>query len=120
MNVFFRVNDKLLTAPTNDRILDGVTRKSVIQLARDLGIDYEVRQITVEEIKKAAREGILKEVFGVGTAAVISTVSAFQHHGELFEIPEVENSYGKLFKKTLLNIQHNLAKDIHSWRYEVK
>ena len=120
MNVFFRINDKLITAPTNDRILDGVTRKSIIQLASDLGIECDVRQITVEEIKNAAREGSLKEVFGVGTAAVISPVSAFQHHGELFEIPEVEDSYGKLFKTTLLNIQHNLAEDLHSWRYEVK
>jgi branched-chain amino acid aminotransferase len=120
MNVFFRINDKLITAPNNDRILDGVTRKSVIQLASDLGIDCEIRQIKVEEIKTAARAGTLKEVFGVGTAAVISPVEAFQHQDELFEIPDVEDSYGKLFKQTLLNIQHNLSDDIHGWRYEVK
>ncbi|WP_179345638.1 branched-chain amino acid aminotransferase [Winogradskyella ursingii] len=120
MNVFFRVNDKLITAPTNDRILDGVTRKSVIQLAKDLGIDCEVRQVSVEEIKNAARDGSLKEIFGVGTAAVISPVSAFQHAEELFEISEIEGSYGQLFKQTLLNIQHNLAEDKHGWRYEVR
>jgi branched-chain amino acid aminotransferase len=120
MNVFFRVNDTLLTAPVSDRILDGVTRKSVIQLASDLGIPCEVRQISVEEIKNAARDGSLKEVFGVGTAAVVSAVSAFQHEGELFELTEIEDSYGKLFKQTLLEIQHNLSNDIHGWRYEVK
>jgi branched-chain amino acid aminotransferase len=120
MNVFFRVNDTLLTAPVSDRILDGVTRKSVIQLASDLGITCEVRQISVEEIKNAARDGSLKEVFGVGTAAVVSAVSAFQHEGELFELTEIEDSYGKLFKQTLLEIQHNLSNDIHGWRYEVK
>lgn len=120
MNVFFRINNKLITAPNNDRILDGVTRKSVIQLASDLGIDCEVRQIKVEEIKTASREGSLKEVFGVGTAAVISPVSAFQHQDELFEIADAEDSYGKLFKQTLLNIQHNISEDIHGWRYEVK
>lgn len=119
MNVFFRVNYKLLTAPVSDRILDGVTRKSIIQLASDLGIECEVRQITVEEIKTAAREGHLKEVFGVGTAAVVSPVSAFQHAGELFELANLENSYGNLFKQTLLNIQHNVAKDAHGWRIEV-
>ena len=97
-----------------------MTRKSVIQLANDLGIDCEVRQIKVEEIKTAAREGTLKEVFGVGTAAVISPVSAFQHQGELFEISDVEDSYGKLFKQTLLNIQHNVTDDLHGWRHEVK
>jgi len=120
MNIFFRINDTLITAPNNDRILDGVTRKSIIQLASDLAIDCEVRQITVEEIKTAARSGRLKEVFGVGTAAVISVVSAFQHQDELFEVPEIKDSYGQLFKKTLLNIQHNVSEDPHGWRYEVK
>ena len=120
MNVFFRINDKLVTAPTSDRILDGITRKSIIQLAEDLNIECEVRQIAVDEIKTAAREGNLKEVFGVGTAAVVSPVSAFQHQGELFEVPEIEDSYGKLFKQTLLNIQNNISEDIHGWRYEVK
>ncbi|WP_178989254.1 branched-chain amino acid aminotransferase [Winogradskyella schleiferi] len=122
MNVFFRVNDKLITAPTSDRILDGITRKSIVQLAEDLGITCEVRQVTVEEIKNAAKDGSLKEIFGAGTAAVISPISAFQHHNDLFEIHGVgaEDSYAKLFKKSLLDIQHNLADDVHDWRYEVK
>jgi branched-chain amino acid aminotransferase len=120
MNVFFRINDKLITAPNNDRILDGVTRKSIIQLASDLGIECEVRQITVEEIKNAARDGSLKEIFGAGTAAVISPISAFEHKEELFEISGTEDSYAKLFKQTLLNIQHNISEDIHGWRREVK
>lgn len=120
MNVFFRVNDKLITAPTSDRILDGVTRKSIVQLAEDLGITCEVRRVTVEEIKEASKDGSLKEIFGAGTAAVISPISAFEHKGELFEIPDVEDSYGKLFKQTLLNIQHNVSEDKHGWRYEVK
>ncbi|SHH34027.1 branched-chain amino acid aminotransferase [Winogradskyella jejuensis] len=120
MNIFFRIGDKLITAPNNDRILDGVTRKSVIQLAEDLGIECEVRRVSVKEIKDAAKNGSLKEIFGAGTAAVISPVSAFEHAGDVFEIPEEENSYATLFKSTLLNIQHNLAEDKHDWRYEVK
>ena len=120
MNVFFRVGDTLITAPTSDRILDGITRKSMLQLAEDLGITCEVRRVTVDEIKAAAKEGSLKEIFGTGTAAVISIISAFEHKGELFEIPEIEDSYAKLFKKTLLDIQHNLSEDKHGWRHEVK
>lgn len=122
MNVFFRVGDKLITAPTSDRILDGVTRKSMIQIAEDLGVTCEVRRVTVEEIKAAAKDGSLKEVFGAGTAAVISPISAFQHKEELFEISgtDAEDSYAKLFKQTLLNIQHNLSDDKHGWRHEVK
>lgn len=119
MNVFFRINDKLITAPNNDRILDGITRKSIIQLASDLGIECEVRQITVKEVKDAARDGSLKEIFGAGTAAVISPISAFEHKEELFEISGTADSYAKLFKQTLLNIQHNLSEDIHGWRHEV-
>ena len=120
MNVFFRVNDTLITAPVSDRILDGITRKSILQLAEDLGITCEVRQVKVEEIKNAARDGSLKEVFGAGTAAVISEISAFQHNDELFEISGAEDSYAKLFKQTLLNIQYNVSEDVHGWRHEVK
>ena len=119
MNIFFRINDKLITAPNNDRILDGVTRKSIIQLASDLDIECEIRQITVEEIKDAARTGSLKEIFGTGTAAVISPISAFEHKEELFEISGKVDSYAKLFKQTLLHIQHNISEDVHGWRHEV-
>ncbi|PNQ73367.1 branched chain amino acid aminotransferase [Hanstruepera neustonica] len=120
MNIFFRINDKLITAPTSDRILDGITRKSVIQLAEDNNIDMEVRRIKVEEIKEAARNGSLKEIFGTGTAAVISPVSAFEHAGTTYEIPDLDDSYAAMFKKQLLNIQHNLSEDKHGWRYPVK
>lgn len=119
MNIFFRIGDKLVTAPNNDRILDGVTRKSVIQLAEDMNIPCEVRRVSVKEIKDAAKNGSLKEIFGAGTAAVISPVSAFGHNGEVFDLETPEDSYAKLFKSTLLNIQHNLAEDIHQWRHEV-
>ncbi len=119
MNIFFRVGNKLITAPNNDRILDGVTRKSVLQLAKDMNMDYEVRRVSVEEIKEAAKDGSLKEIFGTGTAAVISPVSAFEHGGDVFEISPVEDSFAKLFKDTLMHIQHNLAEDAHGWRHEV-
>ena len=119
MNIFFRIGDKLITAPKSDRILDGVTRKSVITLAKDLGIECEVRQVSVKEIKEAAKQGLLKEIFGAGTAAVISPVSAFEHSEDVFEIPEMNDSYAKLFKSTLLNIQHNRIEDKHNWRHEV-
>ena len=120
MNVFFRVNDTLITAPTNDRILDGITRKSIIQLAKDNHIDVEVRRVSVKEIKDAARNGSIKEIFGAGTAAVISPISAFEHAEEVFELPNVEDSFASLFKEKLLNIQHNLSEDLHNWRQEVK
>lgn len=119
MNVFFRINDTLLTAPISDRILDGVTRRSLIQLAEDSGIKVDVRPVFVTEIKEAARNGSLKEIFGAGTAAVISAISAFEHDEEIFELPNIENSYADTLKENMLNIQHNLCEDKHGWRYAI-
>ena len=119
MNVFFRIGEKLITAPTTDTILDGVTRKSIIQIAKDEGIDVEVRRITIDEIKEASRNSSLKEIFGTGTAAVVSEISEYEHKDELFILPEIEDSYAKKLKKSLVNIQTNKAEDPHNWRYNV-
>ncbi|PQB03827.1 branched-chain amino acid aminotransferase [Aureitalea marina] len=119
MNVFFRVGDKLLTAPTNDRILDGVTRKSLITLAKDAGIDVEVRRVEVSEIVEAAQQGTLKEIFGAGTAAVVSPVKAFSYRGTKYDLPAQESSYAIRFKKALNDIQYNCAPDPYNWRYPI-
>ena len=119
MNVFFRINDTLLTAPNNDRILDGVTRKSLIQLAKDNDIDIEIRNIHIKEILEAAESGTLKEIFGSGTAAVISPISGFGYRDKRYELPSLENSYATRFKKMLTDIQYNKAPDLHGWRYKL-
>lgn len=119
MNIFFRVGDKLLTAPTSDRILDGITRKSVIQLAKDMGIPIEVRPVKVSEIKEAAKNGSLKEIFGAGTAAVITQISGFEHDDDIFDLEMLENSYAQMFKKALTSIQYNEADDPYGWRFKV-
>jgi len=119
MNVFFRIGEKLITAPTTDTILDGVTRKSIIQIAKDQGIDVEVRRITIDEIKEASRNSSLKEIFGTGTAAVVSEISEFEHKDEIFILPEIDDSYAKKLKKSLVNIQTNKVEDLHNWRYKV-
>jgi len=119
MNVFFRINDTLLTAPVSDRILDGVTRKSLIALAEKEGITVEVRPVLVKEIVEAAKNGSLKEIFGAGTAAVVSPVKAFGYKGEHYELSKQENSYADHFKQTLNDIQYNKAEDPFGWRYKV-
>jgi branched-chain amino acid aminotransferase len=119
MNVFFRINDTLLTAPTSDRILDGVTRKSVIAIAEKQGIPVEVRPVLVSELVAASENGTLKEIFGAGTAAVISPVSAFSYQDHVYDIPAQENGYASRFKKGLMEIQYNIAEDPFGWRYEV-
>lgn len=120
MNVFFRVGNTLLTAPNNDRILDGVTRKSIIQLAQDAGVPVEVRRVSVTEIVSAAQSGKLKEIFGAGTAAVIVPFKSFGHKGTDYALSKQEDSYALRFKTALKDIQYNRAADAHGWRVEVK
>lgn len=120
MNVFFRINDTLITAPTSERILDGVTRKSIIDLAKDQGIPVEVRKITVDELLEAQQNKSLKEIFGAGTAAVISNVSAFSYKEQNYDLPTVEDAYAARLKKQLLNIQHNETEDKFGWTLKVE
>ena len=120
MNVFFRVNDTLLTAPISDRILDGITRKSVIALAKRDGIRVEERRIPISEIVEASNNGSLKEIFGSGTAAVISPVSDFSYQEQVYHLPKCPESYATRFKKELAEIQYNQIEDAFGWRHLVE
>ena len=119
MNIFIRINDTLITSPTNDRILDGITRKSIIQIAKDLGINVEVRKISVTEVIAAAKSGELKEMFGAGTAAVISPIAGFGFQKNDYDLPELEKPYAALLKKTITDIQTNKAEDPYGWRVQL-
>jgi len=119
MNIFVRINDTLLTVPTSDRILDGITRKSILAIAEEEGIDVEVRKIKVAELIEASENGSLKELFGAGTAAVISPISGFGFKNKDYELPDLENSYGTLLKKRITDIQTNQTNDPFGWRVKV-
>ena len=119
MNVFVRIGDTLLTSPTSDRILDGITRKSILDLAEAEGIPTEVRKIKVAEVVEAAKNKTLKELFGAGTAAVVSPISGFGFRSERYELPELSDSYASFFKKRITDIQYNRAPDPFGWRYLV-
>lgn len=119
MNVFFRINDTLYTAPTSERILDGVTRKSLIALAQRDGINVEERPVLVEEIINAAKDGSLKEVFGAGTAAVVNPIVGFSYQDTYYELPKMENSMALQLKEKLTKIQYNLAEDTFGWTVKV-
>ncbi|WP_149304860.1 branched-chain amino acid aminotransferase [Pareuzebyella sediminis] len=119
MNIFIRIDDTLLTGPTSDRILDGITRKSILQIAEEEGIPTEVRKITVQEVVEAAKKGTLKEMFGAGTAAVVSPISTFGYRGIDYDLPEVETSYASRLKKRITDIQFNRGNDPFGWRLKV-
>jgi branched-chain amino acid aminotransferase len=119
MNVFFRINETLFTAPTSERILDGVTRKSLLELAKREGMNVEVRSILVDELINAANEGTLKEIFGSGTAAVVSPIVAFSYQGTEYELPKIENSFANQLKDKLTKIQYKLADDTFGWTIKI-
>jgi branched-chain amino acid aminotransferase len=119
MNLFFRIGDKLLTAPTSDSILDGITRKSLIQIAKDKGIDVEVRPIKVDELIDAANSGTLIEIFGSGTAVVVLPIVGFGFENKKFDLPKVENSWASILKNELNGIQYNLIDDPYNWTVKI-
>ncbi len=119
MNIFFRIGDKLLTAPTNDRILDGITRKSVIQIAKDAGIEVDVRPIKISEIVASSKNNSLREMFGSGTAVVINPIKSFGYQGVNYKLPEIGDPIASKLKEQIMSIQYNLTSDPHGWRFEV-
>ncbi len=119
MNIFVRINDTLITGPTSDRILDGVTRKSIIDIANKEGISVEIRKFKVSEIIEASKNNTLKEMFGAGTAAVISPISVFGFRSKDYKLPEIENSYATTLKKLITDIQTNKTNDKFGWRFQV-
>ncbi|MGL2965748.1 branched-chain amino acid aminotransferase [Flavobacterium sp. XGLA_31] len=119
MNVFFRINDTLYTAPVSERILDGVTRKSLIELAKREGIKVEERSVLVDELVAAAKDGSLKEIFGAGTAAVVSPIVGFQYQEHYYELPKVADSVALQLKDKLTKIQYKLAEDTFGWTVKI-
>ena len=119
MNVFFRINDTIYTAPASERILDGVTRKSLIAIAKRDGIKVEERTVLVDEIVAGAKNGTLKEIFGAGTAAVVSPIVGFQYKEHYYELPKIDNSIALQLKDTLTKIQYKMAEDTFGWTVKV-
>ncbi len=122
MNVFVRINDTIYTPKTSDKILDGVTRDSFIQLAKHQGIEVVISDVKVADVLAAQKDGSLKEVWGVGTAVVTSIFSALGYKGEKFELPKLsdEDSFAVRLKKALVDIQTNKAEDPFGWRTRVE
>jgi len=120
MNIFFRINDTLITTPTSDRILDGITRKSILQLAEHLGIKTEVRPVTIHELISSKENGSLKEIFGAGTAVVVSPIKGFGYQNKRYILDDLANSYASLLKEQIVDIQRNAIEDPFGWRHEVK
>lgn len=120
MNLFFKIDGTLITATLGDSVLDGITRKSIIQLAKDFGQPVEERRISVAEIAQALKDGRVEEAFGAGTAAVISFIKTIGHEGVDYDLPPiVEGTFAYKAKETLHNIRMGKVEDTHQWMVKV-
>ena len=116
MNIFFVIGDELLTPVLNGSILPGITRDSVLTLARDRGLKVSERQIDIHEIMEAGQSGELREVFGTGTAAVISPVGELNWDGKIVNINEgCTGPIAQDLYDTLTGIQYGKLPDPHGW-----
>ena len=119
MNLFFRIGNKLITSPTSDSILDGITRKSIIELAKNENIDVEERIITVEELLESSKAGELREIFGTGTAVVVLPIKAFGYQNKDYDLPEIDDSWSSMLKKKLMNIQYDKSSEYDNWKLKI-
>src|SRR5690606_35620343 len=117
MNVMFDINGTLVTAPTNTgTILKGITRDSVIQLAKDWGKPLEERFLTVSELQNALEDGSLKEAFGTGTAATIAHIYKIHVNGKDYILPEGNvNAFSHKVLHELDGIKYGDIADSRGW-----
>lgn len=116
MNMMFLIDDKLVSAPLDGAILPGITRDSILTLARSEGITVEERRLSVDELMTAADNGHLREAFGTGTAAVVSPVGHLCYRDHMVQVND--GGIGKLtqhFYDTLTGIQWGKVEDRFNW-----
>lgn len=121
MNIFFKINGTVVTPKLNGSILPGVTRNSVIELCKTWGVPVEERKISVDELYEASNNGSLEEVFGTGTAAVISPVGHLRFEDHVMQVSD--GGIGELSQRiydTITGIQLGDIEDTFNWTVEVK
>ena len=121
MNIFFKIDGKIVTPMLNGSILPGITRNSVLQLCRDWGMEVEERRISVDELLQARKDGKLEECFGTGTAAVISPVGKLRYKDDVMVIGG--GKIGPVSQKiydTVTGIQLGKLEDKFGWRVVVE
>jgi branched-chain amino acid aminotransferase len=117
MNICFIYDGQLITSPLGGTILDGITRRSVLTLAREMGLEIHERALSLDEIFDGAESGRLSEAFGVGTAVVVSPIGQFTYRDRTAKIGDGQTT-GVLTQKlydTLTGIQYGRLPDPHGW-----
>ncbi|MBI2203224.1 MAG: branched-chain amino acid aminotransferase [Candidatus Rokubacteria bacterium] len=120
MNIMFRIADEVVTPPLHGTILAGVTRDSVLALAREWGLRVSEREISIDEVMDGAKQGTLQEVWGTGTAAVISPVGELAYKGQRVVVNG--GRIGELTQKfydTIVGVQYGTTPDTRGWMLEI-
>ena len=121
MNILFKIDGKVITPPAGETILAGITKDSVLNVLRNWQVPVEERRLTIDEVLEAHGKGTLEEVFGAGTAAVISPVGQLEYQGSTYDIGD--GSAGptalKLFDE-LMGIQYGPRPDDFGWVKELR
>ena len=121
MNIFFKINNKIITPALEGSILGGMTRDSVLRLTKEWGMDVSEQPITIQEVYDAHEQGTLQEIFGTGTAAVISPVSSLNWKGNIITVNggETGPTSMKLYEE-IAGIQYGKCQDKFEWMAEVE
>ncbi|MGL4744829.1 MAG: aminotransferase class IV, partial [Dermatophilaceae bacterium] len=118
MNLFFVTDDhRLVTPALTGSILEGVTRSSILELAKEFGLDPEERRVPIEEWQEGVRSGEIREVFACGTAAAVTPVGELRWEGGSAPSTAGESGGGvtNAIRERLLDIQYGRAEDTHGW-----
>jgi len=120
MNFMFVIDGKLITPQLSDSILAGITRDSIIQLAKDLGMSVEEKRVSVNEVVSAIEQGRLQDAFGAGTAATVSQISHIGNDGTVYELPKVsERIFSNKVAQILDSIKLGKTPDPHNWIHKI-
>ncbi|MGB0452103.1 MAG: branched-chain amino acid aminotransferase [Bacteriovoracaceae bacterium] len=120
MNFFSVIDGSLVTPETSDTILPGITRESLLKLAKDDGINIEERPIDIDELKAAIKDGRCTETFACGTAVILTPISEVaEEDGEKLTLKESYGPVAKSLRQKMLDLQEGRSHDPYGWRFEV-
>lgn len=115
MNIFFVIGDTVITPSLNGAILHGITRDSMITYLKDQGYKVEERNVSIDEIVAADKAGTLREVFGTGTAAVVSYVNKMAYGDHIIELNPDDYKISPEFKNYLVGLRSGDIEDTRGW-----
>lgn len=120
MNIFFVIDDYVLTPALTGTILSGMIRDSVLRLLRDMGLTVDERRVSVKEILESYSKGTLKECFGTGTAATVSHVKRIHYQTQDIILPNLEDrTVDPAVRERLVNIMTGRSPDPYGWTERV-